>query len=301
MTGALWAVIAGFGFGLFQTVNRRALRGMDVFTATFLQLATSAVVLLAASAVTENLSLLRTAPAAALMNFGLAGFFHFVAGWTLLNVSQQRIGAARTSPLIGTTPLFATVFAALALREIPELAAVAGILIVVAGAYLISTEVPVAAEGAAYPAPGRRKWWGGAVLGLGAALCYAISPIFIRRGLAGLPSPLLGVTVGLLACVVAYGVTLLVRWSPARARVSRDALMAKLVAGVLVGLSTWTRWIALALAPVGVVLAISQISVPVVLVLSPLVVGRHLERITARVWMGAACTVGGCLVLVLVR
>jgi uncharacterized membrane protein len=68
---------------------------------------------------------------------------------------------------------------------------------------------------------------------------------------------------------------------------------------VLVGLSTWWRWIALALAPVAEVLALSLVSVPLVIVLSPLVSGKQQERVTAMLWIGAALIVGGALVLIL--
>ena len=40
--------------------------------------------------------------------FGLAGFIHFFVGWTLLSISQKRIGAARTSAIMGVTPFFAS-------------------------------------------------------------------------------------------------------------------------------------------------------------------------------------------------
>jgi len=146
MTGALWALLAGGGFGVFQALNRRAIQGMDVYTSTFLQLLVSTVVLAAVSLVTQDLGLLRTAPPLALFYFGLAGFVHFFAGWTLLNASQKRIGAARTSPLIGTT-LFGTIIAALALREIPGALALGGILLTVAGVYTISSARAVAPEG----------------------------------------------------------------------------------------------------------------------------------------------------------
>lgn len=300
MTGALWAVTAGVGFGLFQTVNRRAVQGLDVYLATFLQLAVSAAILSAASVGTEDLGLLAAAPPAAVASFIVAGLFHFFVGWTLLNASQKRIGAARTSPLIGTTPLFGTVIAAAALRELPPPLGIIGIVVVVAGVILISSET--APDGGSDTARASTAGLRGSLFGLGAALVWAISPIFIRYGLTGLPSPLLGVTVGMVASVAAYGVVLLARGSRAsRAPVPRDALFIKLVAGVLVGLSVWARWIALALAPVGVVLALTLMSVPVVLVLSPRVVGRHLERVTSRIWLGAGLTVGGCLVLVLPR
>lgn len=297
MSGTVWAVLAGVGFGLFQTVNRRAVRGMDVFVATFIQLAVSAIVLVAASLATEDVALLRAASAASLVSFGLAGLFHFVIGWTLLNASQKRIGAARTSPLIGTTPLFGTVVAALALREIPSSSAMLGILTVVGGVYLISSERPG-------PAPttmqGRDRW--GLTFGVGAALVWAISPIFIRHGLRGLPSPLLGVTVSMVASAAAYGIGLLARRrSWADLIDSREAMVTKIVAGVLVGVSVWARWIAVALAPIGVVLALTLVSVPLVMLLSPWVVGRQLERVTSRLWLGASLTVTGSLALVLLR
>lgn len=292
MSGVLWAVVAGVGFGFFQTVNRLAVRGMDVYVATFLQLLISALILTGASAWTEDLTLLWSAPAWALVDFALAGLLHFFVGWTLLNASQKRIGAARTSPLIGTTPLFGTLFAAMALREVPPAAALLGIAAVVAGVALISGTGPAPRQEPA--APSRLPGW---IFGLGAAMLWAISPIFIRHGLAGVPSPLLAVSVGMVISTAAYGVVLLLRRRPAS--VPRAALLAKVVAGVLVGLSVWARWIAVALAPVGVVLALTLLSVPVVMTLSPLVAGRHLEYVTPRVWLGAACTVGGSLALVL--
>jgi drug/metabolite transporter (DMT)-like permease len=108
----MWAVIAGVGFGLFQSINRRAVRGMDVYQATFLQLLVSVLILAAISLVTQDLHVLHTAPPGALIHFSLAGLIHFFVGWTFLNASQKHIGASRTSPLIATNPLFAALIAA---------------------------------------------------------------------------------------------------------------------------------------------------------------------------------------------
>jgi len=140
MTGVVWAVIAGIGFGLFQTVNQRAGRGMDAYRATFILLGVSAIILTVASLMTEDLSLLRAAPLSALINFGLAGLTHFFLGWTLLSVSQKRVGAARTGALVGSSPLFATVIAALALGEFLRPPALLGIVLMVAGVYLVSND-----------------------------------------------------------------------------------------------------------------------------------------------------------------
>jgi uncharacterized membrane protein len=50
---------------------------------------------------------------------------------------------------------------------------------------------------------------------------------------------------------------------------------------------------------IAVVLALGLLSVPIVLLLSPLLMGRHLERVTLQIWAGAALVVVGGLVLVL--
>ena len=91
MNGALWALAAGVGFGLFQSVNRQAMRGMNLFLATFVQLVVSAVILAVISVLTEDLGLLRSAPLSAYFYFVAAGFFHFLIGWTFLNASQKKM------------------------------------------------------------------------------------------------------------------------------------------------------------------------------------------------------------------
>ncbi|MFQ5611090.1 MAG: EamA family transporter [Anaerolineae bacterium] len=139
MIGIVWAIAAGLGFGLFQSVNRRAGRSMDVYRTTFILLLVSAVLLGAASLVTEDLALLRAAPPGALLSFAAAGFIHFFAGWTLLSISQQRVGAARTGALIGAVPLFGTVIAALTLDEFLSWPTILGVVLVVAGVYVVSS------------------------------------------------------------------------------------------------------------------------------------------------------------------
>lgn len=138
MMGVFWALVSGVGFGFFQAFHRRARRGLDTYRGMFLLLLIAALVLTIASLMTENLDLLRMAPSRSLILFALAGLVHFFVGWTLLSVSQQRVGAARTGVLVGATPLFATILAAVTLGEVPRWPALLGIVMVVAGVYIIS-------------------------------------------------------------------------------------------------------------------------------------------------------------------
>ena len=69
------------------------------------------------------------------------------------------------------------------------------------------------------------------------------------------------------------------------------------MAGAIVGLATWARWIVLDMAPAAVVMALGRTIVPVVIFLAPLLVGRKAERVTARAWLGAALITAGAVVL----
>lgn len=136
------------------------------------------------------------------------------------------------------------------------------------------------------------------VYGLCTALCWAASPVMIKHGLRGLPSPLLGVTVGMICALAVYAAALAFTGRKLRLAARGSAMAVQLLAGLFVGLSVWSRWTALDSASVGVVLALSLLAVPVVVSLSPIVVGRHLERITPRILLGSALVVVGALALV---
>jgi drug/metabolite transporter (DMT)-like permease len=289
LTGAVWAALSGLGFGVFQTLNRRTL-GLDVYVSTFIQLSIAGVVLVVASLATEDLGQLGDASAAGIAWFAAAGVLHFFGGWTFLSLSQKRIGAARTSPVVSTAPVFGVAVAALTLHESPSAAALAGILVVMAGVYLVAL-----ARLADTSRPPLRD----ALFGLGSALCWAVSPVFIKHALKGLDSPLLGVTIGMLCALAVYAVMLAASGRRVRLASGRVLVLFQLLSGLFVGLSVWSRWFALEDADVGVVLALALISVPVVAGLSPVVMGRDVERVTPRIAGGSALVVAGALLLVL--
>jgi drug/metabolite transporter (DMT)-like permease len=76
VTGALWAAASGIGFGLFQSLNRLAVRDLDAYVSTFLQVAIAFVVLVAVSLATEDLTSLRSVAAWPLIAFAGAGLVH---------------------------------------------------------------------------------------------------------------------------------------------------------------------------------------------------------------------------------
>jgi drug/metabolite transporter (DMT)-like permease len=292
VTGVLWATASGIGFGVFQSLNRKAIRGIeDPYVSTFLQLAVATAVLVVASLVSEDLGQLGEASAGAIAVFGLAGVIHFVLGWLLLNMSQARIGASRTAPLITLTPLFGTVLAVLLRGELPSAIALAAIAPVMVGAWLLAT------RGSGGVAIERDS-----IYAFGTAFMWALSAVLTVEALEGLDSPLLGVTLGLLAATAALGGALVARGSFALAvrSIARNTLALKLAAAVFLAFATWFRLLALDETDVAVALAANLVSVPVVLVLAPMLMGRHLEQADARIWSGGALVAGGILALIAV-
>jgi drug/metabolite transporter (DMT)-like permease len=138
MSGPVWAILSGVTYGLFQIVNRRGVARMDIYRATFILLLVSSVVMSLASVFLEDLNDLFTSPIQSILYFALAGLLHFFIGWTLFSESQRRAGAARTGALVGATPLFATVIAWIFLNETLSPLTLLGIVLALAGVYLIS-------------------------------------------------------------------------------------------------------------------------------------------------------------------
>jgi drug/metabolite transporter (DMT)-like permease len=292
VSGVLWATASGIGFGVFQSLNRKAIRGIeDPYVSTFLQLSVATGVLVIASLVSEDPGRLWDASGNAIALFAAAGIIHFVLGWLLLNISQARIGASRTAPLITLTPLFGLVLAVITLGELPSVTAFAAIVPIMLGAWIIASR-----------STGELAIERDSIFAFGTAFMWALSAVLTVQALDGLDSPLLGVTLGLLAATAALGGALIARGSLGAVRsIARSSLALKLSAAVLVAFATWFRLLALDETDVAVVLATNLVAVPITLLLAPLLVGRHLEQADARVWAGGLLVVGGVLALIAVE
>lgn len=290
MSGVALGAMAGIGFGLFQAVNRRVNVTLDVYRATFGLSAVGTVLLGVIALTTQDVGQVLRAPAGALAAFAAAGFLHFFVGWTCLGLSQQRIGAARTGALLGAMPLFGALGAAIVLGEVLTWPALVAVAVVVAGVTAVALSGRTNAPTSSLT---------GVAFALATGLCWSLSPLFIRIGLRGLASPLLGVTVGMVATTLVYGVLVAVLAQSSPAVAVRRVLGFVVLAGVFVGLSIWGYWAALDLAPVGVVLAVTQLSAPTVAIASPFVSGDPLGGGGRWLWIGIGLILTGSVALLL--
>ncbi len=294
MIGVLPAVLAAFGFALFQHMLHRTLRGIDVYRATFVLLSIAAVALGLISVVTTDLSGLRDAPVGAFASAGAAGMVHFFFGWTLLGASQQRLGPSGTGTLLGTVPVFGAMVAAALLGEPFTLVHLLAVLIVAGGVMLVALSRPSSGGD-------QDRRVSGIVLGLATAGCWSISPVLIRGGLAGLPSPVFAASVGLATSAVVYGIALAVtsrrRQRPVVTGQTRRLLVA---GGVTVGLAVWLLFTAYNLAEVAVVLSVMQLIPATVVLLARWLAPETAPTSPVRLWAGVGAVAAGALILILV-
>ena len=288
MSGIAWAIAGGIGFGLFQAVHRRVNRLIDAYTATFLLLLGATLALGVVAGLTQDLGLLADAPVSSYVAYVLAGTIHFFFGWTFLNLSQLQVGASRTSVIVGATPLVGSIMAWIFLSESLPLITVVGVLAVSGGVMLVAGGH--GGNGSSHGFP-----WAG----LGSAAVWGTSPLFIRWGLKGLPSPLLGLTVGLAAATIMYGFGIRARSRrmqirrPPRAALLWVSLSSLLVAGAVA--SQWKAW---DLIEISVAITLLQLSTPTVVILAPLIAGGEAERATPRLLAGMAAILGGSMLVV---
>lgn len=148
----------------------------------------------------------------------------------------------------------------------------------------------------------------GYLFGLLTAACWAASPVFLAKGLDLFASPLWAVTIGLGAATVPFVAWLAIFRRPPRLPTRSQArsdprirvgLRFLGLAGVASAVGAVARTFAIDLAPIVVVVPILQTTALWTLLLSPLVLGQHKERITMPLVSGAVIVVAGAILVVI--
>lgn len=316
MTGVVPALVASVGFAMFQLTTTRAFARVEVVRGTATLFAVAATALVVVAGLTGELPVLIDAPARAIAWFATAGLVHFLVGWTFLGTSQVALGAARTGIVTASVPLFGSLVAVVALGERLDGLQWVALAVVVAGVALVALarrrgEVARGGDGAAV-ASRRSSRRVGVAAALATAACWSLSPVLIRRGLAIVPSPVVGASIGMGASALVAGARVLARTvrvrrggvrGPSALPVGawRSALPLLALAGTVVAMAIWLKWSALEAAPVAVVLALLQLT-PLLVVLVSVVGGTERYdglRGAGRLWGGTLATIAGSLVLVL--
>ena len=290
-----WALVAGVAFGVTQTLNRKSNQLIGPFRTAFGLIVVVEVVLLTISVISGEIGRLAGAPLGALVAFAVATSFHFGAGWTLLAMSQQRVGVARTGAVVSAAPLVGAIAAALVLDEPLTPFTAGGVVLVVTGVVVISLSTRGRVDPTAGDPPASRPGWPWHALAV--AALWGTTPILIRRGLEDLPSPILGLTVGLAATVVVYGIglTLAGAWDH---RIPARAITWTFLGGLTGALAITTQWISFDLTTIAISLSLQQTAVLVVVALAPIMFPEPIERINRMLLIGTVAILAGTVLVV---
>ena len=190
-----YAFQAALCFSVAHIFVRRGLVHSNAITGSVISLGTSAVLLGLLALFLVPLAALRSP---AIWYFIAAGVFAPAIGQTLGYIGMERIGVARSSPIVNTSPIFSSILAVLFLGELWVAQNIVGTCLVILGVVILSSGTPAAGQW-------RKKDILYPVL---AALAFGVSTILRKSGLFEVPVPLLAaaVTVGtaflVLLCIV---------------------------------------------------------------------------------------------------
>jgi uncharacterized membrane protein len=141
--------------------------------------------------------------------------------------------------------------------------------------------------------------WKDASFGLLTAMAWSFSAIFIRRGLAIIPSTVQGLSISMFINMLLVGSLLLIKQEPVSIlNRKRRKFLWQIISGFMVAIAVLTQWAAYDLIEIAVVLALARLNIPVILLLAPIIIGHPIERVSFRVWIGGAAIIGGSLILI---
>ena len=255
---------------------------------TLLSIVASFIVAVAVALIFEFRTFI-SLPLQAILYFALAGILSQGAGRYFNFAGIKRLGASRNAPLTATAPLFATIMAVIFLDETVTALILGGVLVLVAGVYLLTSGKPTVS--------GAKRWE--YVFPLAAAVCWGGSGVFIKVGVSSVASPLVGVPVALFFALLMLALLTRKDFNISLAG-NRRSIGLLMLSGVASSLAVIAQYFALSRLPVVVAAPLWSTSPLITILLSHLFLQR-LEKITGRVVLGAFLVVIGVILIIVGR
>ncbi len=278
-----FAFQAALCFSIAHTLVRRGLVHSNAITGSLVSLTTSAALFWLLLPFFVPLSAFWTP---AIGYFIAAGLFAPAIGQTLGYLGIQRVGVARSSPIVNSAPIFSSILAVIFLGEVWTLQNIMGTGLVILGVIILSSSRPA-------ESPWRKI---DIIYPILAALAFGISTTLRKTGLMTVQRPIL-------AAAVTVGTALFVLSVLIQIQGGRRVLKLNRQSG------GWL--IAAALVNTGAILSVfSALNVGKIVRVEPLIASnpllsilwtgiflREIERLSVRVVIGALVTVAGTVLV----
>ena len=278
---------AALCFSIAHIFIRRGLVQSNAMTGSFISLSTTATVLWILLLIFVPLERLWSP---AVLIFVAAGIFAPGMGRTLSYVGIEKVGVARSVPIVNSSPIFASVFAVIFLGEAWRLQNLVGTLLVISGVIILSLTKPAAARwrkrDIVYPIIG--------------AVAFGASANLRKAGLGFIHIPILAAAVTAGAAALFSFTLLQVQGGKRAFKLTRKSAAWLFPAAVFNTAATLSVFYALSHGKVVIVEPLVSFN-PVITLLLTSVFLRDLEVLNPRMITGALLTVAGTVLVVLAK
>jgi DME family drug/metabolite transporter len=264
------ALVTSITNALGTTLIAKGMKGSKPIIAAFYSVSIQAVILV-------SLLLIRMPQLnlAAIGFFALGGVLSLGVGRLFNFVAMKGIGVAKTSALIGSSPVITTLLSIAILSESPDIITIVGAIIVAMG-FKIEKAL---------------------LLGLASAFAYSLSNVASKSGVLIQPDPFLSAATGSVAGLIFISIYLVSTGQAKDLSISRQSFAYFAITGILSSIGWLTMMKALETGPVSVVTTIVY-SYPLFALLFTRLLIRE-ETLTIRTVIGSIFVVVGVAVVTL--
>ncbi len=223
--------------------------------------------------------------------FIVDGFMTQASGRLLKYNAIGRLGAARAGAIMGSTPLFSVLFATVLFGEKITPLLILGVVLVVLGISVLSTE-----EGGG--GKGKKARFRDIMFPLGASLLFGLSPNLRKWGLDALSYPLLGAAVTSSTSITTLLILSSILERGKRLTMDNRSLRYFLMAGLFTVVALPIYYYALQAGQVVVVGPLANTSGFFTVLMVHFML-RKSEKVTFKIWAGALAVIAGSTAIIL--
>jgi drug/metabolite transporter (DMT)-like permease len=305
MLGVILALISAAAFGANTIITRRGMfRASSNYVATITVFSGPIFFLIIAS-ITGDIFRLRQIPWLAYLFLALSGVSHFALGRTWGYRAIQLIGSTRSNLVTSLHPIVTIILAMIILKETVTFIMVIGILCTLTGPLLIFlNEQVIAGDAQLKNLHGRDldrpTLYRGMLYGIGAAIFWGSSAIFIKLGLEHGGYPISGTLIAYLAASIAIAPSALFNKKHREELLNGDKLSFKmaLFSGLTVNLAQFLRYIAFGSGSV-IVVSLMLRTIPVWVLFFAFIFIRKYESFSRWVLLGNGLVMIGAVLVLL--
>jgi drug/metabolite transporter (DMT)-like permease len=290
------ALFTGFAFA---TNNMLLRKGMHIsgesVSPVFIATLHGVVVCGFAVVFTGDISRLASVSWLGVISLAVAGILHFVVG-TALNYSGIRlIGATRAAPIFSSSSIIAAVVGSVFFGEQFTLTLLLAISLVMGGVILIGVAGEKRTAQSNIHSGSLVK---GITAALGGAVCWGVSPAFIKIGILEVGSPLLATFISFVAAFLILAIALIHRDTRMKLHgLDKRSLVVFLVASTAMSTGMIARFYALYFSAISLVVPLINSARIVSLFPLSYAINRRIETFNFKVIIGALAIIGGIVAI----